>query len=109
MEIHRDFVQAANIDRFIGILNRADTVSPRHETVCRLLLEEEKKYAYHAQRLDLIEIHIDAGERRISHQRRLIERLRSQGHDASEAVNLLRTFTETLRLLYIFRAQIEKQ
>lgn len=53
-------------------------------------LKAEREHLFRAER------DIAAGERRVSAQVRLVERLRQDGHETGDAEHLLRTFEQTL-------------
>ena len=52
------------------------------------------------------ERHVTEGEQRVANQKALIEQLAADGHDTTEANNLLGMLQETLTLMYQHRQQI---
>jgi hypothetical protein len=94
------FVSEQNIGRFVEALSR-ETDPNRQDTLRRLLIEEENRFGLFAERLELAERLLGDGATRIEEQTRVVESLKAQGADPTEAERLLRNF---VRVQEIFRS-----
>jgi fructose-bisphosphate aldolase class 1 len=93
------FVSEQNISRFVDQLRR-ESKAVRQNTLKRLLIEEENRFAAAAERLQVVDKNIVDGAARIASQARVVSRLKSNGHDAREAERTLQNF-EMIQGLFI--------
>jgi hypothetical protein len=64
---------------------------------------------YSQQDLDFAQRHVDEGERRLHHERYLLDQLRRAGHDTSAAQELLQILERTQTDLAAHRDRIAKE
>ena len=107
MDELQQFVSEQNIARFVDQLRR-ELNAVRQDTLKRLLLEEENRFAAAAARLQMVDRNILDGAARIANQARLVSELKSNGRDAREAERILRTFEMIQGLFVGFRASIRR-
>ena len=103
MDELQQFVSEQNIARFVDQLRRKSN-AVRQDTLKRLLLEEENRFAAAAARLQMVDRNILDGAARIANQARLVSELKSNGRDAREAERILRTLEMIQGLFVGFRA-----
>lgn len=72
--MHR-YIGGANIDRFLGLLERGDLTPRNRSTITKLLIEEEDKLGRDLEHLDFAEIRAAAGRDRVIHVRNLRDAL----------------------------------
>jgi DNA-binding CsgD family transcriptional regulator len=68
-----------------------------------LLVGEEKRFGFHSEQLDRVDLHIDHGRGRVVQQRALVDRLERRGGDARVAVALLAGLVELVDLFERYR------
>lgn len=107
MDELQQFVSEQNVARFVDQLRR-ESNAVRQDTLKRLLVEEENRFAAAAERLQMVDRNILDGAARIANQTRLVSELKSKGHDAREAERILRTFEMIQGLFMSFRASISQ-
>ena len=99
------FVSDLNIARFLDKLRLEH--DPAMRTVLqRLLIEEEDKFGGNVERLSTVQRHIAEGNRRISLQKALVEKLAAGGEDAGPAERTLSNLVEIQRIFEQYRQVI---
>jgi hypothetical protein len=91
------FLCERNIDAFVDRL-RVTRDGIERETLLRLLIQEEDKFARTSEYCSMLERHIAAGEARIQKQRQLIERLKQNSRILQDAEFVLQTLITTQEL-----------
>jgi hypothetical protein len=91
------FVCERNIDAFVDRL-RVTSDGIERQTLLRLLIKEEDKFARTSEYCSMLERHIAAGEALIQKQRHLIERFKQHGRIIQNAEFVLETLIATQEL-----------
>ena len=72
-----------------------------------LLVQEESRFGYYAEQLDIADAFLADAERRIRSQADRVEQLRGDGRDAALASEILEQFRRTAELFAVFRGHVE--
>jgi hypothetical protein len=78
----------------------------QHSTLSKLLVEEEDRFGYSTERLELAERRLASGRKLVTKQQSLITRLAAAGIDTSRANLLLTLMLEAQALFEAYRQQI---
>jgi hypothetical protein len=99
------FVGEQNISRFVDQLRR-ESKAVRQDTLKRLLIEEENRFAAAVERLQIVDRNIVDGAARIASQARVVSQLKSNGRDAREAERTLQNFEMIQGLFISYRSHV---
>lgn len=99
--------QRSNIDHFAEQL-RSERSPNRRAVLRNLLLYELNRYGCSAVQLDMIDSRLADNERLIARQRGIIERLRADTGDATEAESFLLNLMSVRTIFEEFRARVLK-
>ncbi len=106
--MHR-YVAHANIDHFLGLLDKNDVPPENRAVITKLLIAEEDKLARGLEQLEFAESRAAKGRDRVNHLRNLRDGFVAGSAERAQADRLLTNIEDVQRLLEDFCHQMRQR
>lgn len=103
------YVAQANIDHYIGLLNRSDLAPRNRDTIARLLISEEDKLGHDLEQLEFAESRAAETRDRLNFARNLRNSFVEGSNERADADRLLQNFEAIHRLFEQFRNYLRER